>query len=235
MGTGVEKDFHENGQLYYEIALKGGYFTDTLRIYDDQGRIAEKLYFEKDSLAYYQSFDYLEFYGDKLQSGREEKEIYINGPYFEKKIKKEYGKMLELLDIPKYEWSSLITSLIKGYWEYYWGPRKGGVRKKKQEGLWQTIKKGHVLREEYFHAGLRDGIFRIYNTKGDTIYSTYFQMGTGIEKDFHENGQLYYEIELKDGYFTDTLRIYDKQGRISEKLYFEKDSLVDYQSFSYPE
>ena len=49
-----------------------------------------------------------------------------------------------------------------------------------------------MISEECFKKGLRHGYYRIYNTVGDTIYSTYFKMGTGVEKDFHENGQLYY-------------------------------------------
>lgn len=233
MGTGIEKDYHRNGQLYYEIALKDGYFTDTLRIYDEQGRIAEKLYFEKDSLSYYKSFSYPELsdYDEESNFFEEKAFLYRNGAYFNPKPDpRAYGPIHQFLSIHKDTPKKITTSNL-----LYFGTRKGNLKAGKQEGLWLSMRDTCIIREESFKKGLRHGYYRIYNTVGDTIYSTDFKMGTGVEKDFHENGQLYYEIELKDGYFTDTLRIYDKQGRISEKLYFEKDSLVDYQSFSYPE
>lgn len=160
--------------------------------------------------------------------------VYINGPYFEKYIKsfdgcETTGSVEQHLILNYFHKDLSEYRVIKEY-----DTRWGQTIKAQQVGYWKT-ESYKLRREEYFKMGLRDSIYRIYNTKGDTIYSTYFNMGTGIEKDYHENGQLYYEIELKDGYFTDTLRIYDKQGRIAEKLYFEKDSLVYYKSFSYPE
>ncbi|MBF7092876.1 hypothetical protein IUY40_15175 [Flavobacterium sp. ALJ2] len=118
----------------------------------------------------------------------------------------------------------------------YFGYRKGYVQNGKQVGLWQSFRyeqndtlgqlKQNIFREEYFKNGLRDSIYKIYNKEGRIIYSTYFKNGNGIEKDFHENGKLYYEIEIKDGYFTDTLRIYNDKGNLIEKLLYKKDSLI---------
>ena len=42
----------------------------------------------------------------------------------------------------------------------------------------------------------------------------------------HENGKLYYEIATKDGYFVDTLKLYNDKGALIEKLLYKKDSLV---------
>lgn len=84
----------------------------------------------------------------------------------------------------------------------------------------------YICREEYFKNGLRDSIYKIYNKDGKIIYSTYFKNGNGIEKDFHENGKLYYEIETKEGYFIDTLKLYNDKGILSEKLLYKKDSLI---------
>jgi len=39
-----------------------------------------------------------------------------------------------------------------------------------------------------------------------------FKKGDGIEKDFYDNGQLYYEIKTTNGYFTDILKLYKKMG-----------------------
>jgi antitoxin component YwqK of YwqJK toxin-antitoxin module len=121
---------------------------------------------------------------------------------------------------------------------YNFGTREGEFKNGKQHGLWQCqrnyyldslghhIYKKYKFREEYFKNGLRDSIYKIYNKKGDIVYSTYFKNGTGLEKDFHENGKLYYEIQTKDGYFTDTLKLYNDKGNLVEKLLYKKDSLV---------
>ncbi|MFB9110533.1 hypothetical protein [Flavobacterium gyeonganense] len=42
-------------------------------------------------------------------------------------------------------------------------------------------------------------------------------MGTGLWKEVHSNGTIYFEIETKDGYFTDTLKLYNDKGRLIEK------------------
>lgn len=124
------------------------------------------------------------------------------------------------------------------------GYRKGYFNNGKQNGKWISYKyyyydslgysrsKNYLVREEYFKKGLRDSIYKIYNKKGKIIYSTYFKNGNGIEKDFHDNGQLYYEIKTRDGYFTDTLRLYNDKGRLQEKLFYKKDSLVYKQKFN---
>ncbi|OOV16915.1 toxin-antitoxin system YwqK family antitoxin [Flavobacterium sp. LM4] len=117
----------------------------------------------------------------------------------------------------------------------YHGKREGYVHNGKQEGLWKSKRnyflkdkenKEYIFREEYFKNGLRDSIYKIYDKEGKIIYSTYFKNGTGKEKDFHENGKLYYEIETKDGYFVDTLKLYNDKGVLIEKLLYKKDSLV---------
>lgn len=51
-GTGLWKKFHSNGKLYFEIHTKDGYFTDTLRLHDDKGKIVGKRLYKKDSLVY---------------------------------------------------------------------------------------------------------------------------------------------------------------------------------------
>nr|WP_315240553.1 hypothetical protein [uncultured Flavobacterium sp.] len=118
------------------------------------------------------------------------------------------------------------------------GYREGYCKSGMQEGKWITKRyynydslgylktKAHLIREEYFKNGLRDSIYKIYNKNGKIIYSTNFKNGTGLEKDFHENGKPYYEIETKDGYFVDTLKLYNDKGALMEKLLYKKDSLV---------
>jgi antitoxin component YwqK of YwqJK toxin-antitoxin module len=96
-------------------------------------------------------------------------------------------------------------------------------------GTDKTIR--YILREEYFKNGLRDSIYKIYNKEGKVVYSTYFKNGNGIEKDFHNNGKLHYEIATKDGYFTDTLKLYNDEGKLKEKFLYKKDSLVYHEIF----
>lgn len=128
--------------------------------------------------------------------------------------------------------------------DYDFGYRRGKFKEGKQHGLWEcerryfldslgyNVYKKYRFREEYFKNGLRDSIYKIYDKKGNVIYSTYFKNGNGIEKDFHENGKLYYEIETKDGYFTDTLKLYNKRGRLAGLRFYKKDSLVFESNFN---
>ncbi|MCT2561114.1 toxin-antitoxin system YwqK family antitoxin [Chryseobacterium herbae] len=85
---------------------------------------------------------------------------------------------------------------------------------------------GKIWREEYFKNGLREGPYKYFNDKGTVIYETTFDKGTGLWKEFHPNGQLYFEIYTKNGYFTDTLKLHDYNGKIIGKRLYKKDSLI---------
>ncbi|MEO8237644.1 MAG: hypothetical protein ABI576_06005 [Flavobacterium sp.] len=106
-----------------------------------------------------------------------------------------------------------------------------------KEGIWlggdadfdtngDVYARGKIWREEYFKKGLRDSIFKQYDGNGKVIYETTFKMGTGLWKEFHSNGKLYFEAFTKDGYFTDTLKLYNEKGLLMEKRLYKKDSLI---------
>jgi len=169
----------------------------------------------------------------------EESFIYLNGPY------------VNLPDsISRSVLTTIITSkeILGGDAPFasrnIFGYRTGKIQNGKQEGKWETYKfheydslgysrsKRYLGREEYFKNGLRDGIYKIYNKNGKIVYSAYFEKGNGVEKDFYDDGQLYYQIKTKDGYFTDTLKLYKKNGQLMQNLLYKKDSLIfkkDYQ------
>ncbi len=161
--------------------------------------------------------------------------IYLNNHYFECNSCQEYLPVYQplfLYKIPQNH-GDYISEL-----DEYIGDRTGQLVDGKQSGQWisrrdfdydslsYSKKRKYIYREEYFKKGLRDSIYKIYNKDGEIIYSTYFKNGNGLEKDFHKNGKLYYEMQIKDGYFTDTLRIYNDNGNLVEKLLYIKDSLV---------
>jgi hypothetical protein len=115
--------------------------------------------------------------------------------------------------------------------------REGQILNGYKEGRWSsaiykydTVKKTKeilvVFTEEYFKRGLRDSIFRQFDIKGNLIYSTMFNRGTGLWKEFHGNRKIYFEIYTKDGYFTDTLRLHDYNGNVVGKRLYLKDSLI---------
>ncbi|MFC5978023.1 toxin-antitoxin system YwqK family antitoxin [Flavobacterium salmonis] len=85
-----------------------------------------------------------------------------------------------------------------------------------------------IFKEEYFKHGLRDSIFKQYDINGKIIYETMFKMGTGLWKEFHANGKTYFEAYTQDGYFTDTLKLYNREGVNFEKRFYQKDTLVYY-------
>lgn len=121
--------------------------------------------------------------------------------------------------------------------------KEGGVRFGKtginnsKEGKWlsgdadfdengNVFAKGVKWREEYFKNGLRDSIYRRFDSNEKVIYETRFKKGTGLWKEFHSNGQLYFEMQTKDGYFTDTLKLHDDKGEIVGKRLYKNDSLI---------
>lgn len=120
--------------------------------------------------------------------------------------------------------------------------KEGGMRYGKfingyKEGTWlsgdagfdendNVIKKGNIWKEEYFSKGLRDSIFRQFDSNGKIIYETTFKMGTGLWKEFHNDKNIYFEVYTKDGYFTDTLRLYNEKGELFEKILYNKDKIV---------
>ncbi|RVU91373.1 hypothetical protein EH230_10950 [Flavobacterium columnare] len=115
--------------------------------------------------------------------------------------------------------------------------RIGRIKNGYKEGAWligdagfdengNVIKKGHIWKEEYFKKGLRDSIFRQFDSKGQIIYETTFKMGTGLWKEFHNDKNIYFEAYTKDGYFTDTLKLYNEKGELFEKVLYDKDKIV---------
>ncbi|MFB9079023.1 toxin-antitoxin system YwqK family antitoxin [Flavobacterium procerum] len=136
-------------------------------------------------------------------------------------------------DIPGYGEISYIENFEEG------GTRYGKIINGFKEGKWlignadfdkdeNVVAKGKIYKEEYFKHGLRDSIFRQFDNDGKVVYETTFKMGTGLWKEFHSNGTLYFEMYTKDGYFTDTLRLHNNEGRVFAKRFYQKDTLVYY-------
>nr|WP_315248734.1 hypothetical protein [uncultured Flavobacterium sp.] len=161
--------------------------------------------------------------------------VYLNNHYFECSSCSKYLLVYQHLFL--YKTNSNNGDYLSES-DKYAGTRRGVLIDGKQSGQWISKRsfdfdslgfvknREYVYREEYFKNGLRDSIYKIYNKNGKIIYSTNFKNGTGLEKDFHENGKPYYEIETKDGYFVDTLKLYNAKGTLIEKLLYKKDSLV---------
>lgn len=51
-GNGIEKDYHQNGKLYYEIETKNGHFADTLRLFNEEGKLFQKKLYKNDTLTF---------------------------------------------------------------------------------------------------------------------------------------------------------------------------------------
>lgn len=111
--------------------------------------------------------------------------------------------------------------VINGYKEGKW---LGGDADFDESG--NVYAKGKIWREEYFKNGLRDSIYRRFDGNGNIIYETTFKKGTGLWKEFHSNGILYFEIYTNEGYFTDTLKLHDDKGKIIGERLYTRDSLV---------
>jgi antitoxin component YwqK of YwqJK toxin-antitoxin module len=119
-----------------------------------------------------------------------------------------------------------VGKIIDGYKEGKWISGDAGFN---ENG--NVIQKTNSWREEYFKKGLRDSIFRQFNKNNKIIYETNFKKGTGIWKEFHGNGETYFEAYTKEGYFIDTLKLYSDKGKLIEKRLYIKDSLVYLKKF----
>ncbi len=118
------------------------------------------------------------------------------------------------------------------------GYRRGTFLFGKQHSLWISTRyayydsagyaksREYICREEYFKNGLRDSVFKVFNSKGNILYSTYFNSGNGLEKDFYDNGKLFYEVKTVNGYLVDTLTLYNDKGITIEKLLYNKQDLI---------
>lgn len=136
---------------------------------------------------------------------------------FPKKNRDPYLSCIEYL----VEGKTRYGYILRGYKEGRWLTGNAGFDKKGN-----TIAKGKIWTEENFKNGLRDDVFKQYDSKGKIIYQTTFKKGTGLWKAFHNNGSLYFEMYTKDGYFTDTLRLHDDKGNMIGKLLYKRDSLI---------
>lgn len=112
-----------------------------------------------------------------------------------------------------------------------WITKSAGICDK--DGSFKVDSVLRIVRVEHFKDGLQDGDYKIYDRKGNIIYQTKFTKGNGLEKDYHANGQLYYEIYKENGYFTDTLKLYDTLGRLTDVLLYKGDSLVFHNKYDF--
>ena len=171
--------------------------------------------------------------GPDLGSSIETKEIFLNNHHY----KNNAGSVSQHLFL---RYDNIGGDNPREFIKYF-GFRSGSLNDGLQDGKWVSTRsyfsdslnsndyKTYIFREEYFKNGLRDSVYKIYNKKGKVIYSTMFEKGTGIEKDFYQNGKLYYEIAIKDGYFTDTLKINNENGTLYQKRLYKNDTLVNFE------
>jgi len=166
---------------------------------------------------------------EKITHIDSEAELYLNGRYLKK------GQYKNGYYLQHFNKKYVVYGWYPDEKPMPWGYRIGKYKHGKQKGKWFTytywsnervLNKPQIHRIEKFKNGLQHGPYTIYNSKGRIIYYTKFKNGTGVEKDYHPNGVLYYKIEKEKGYFTDTLKLYDDSGRLTEFFRYEKDSLV---------
>ncbi|MBE0393074.1 toxin-antitoxin system YwqK family antitoxin [Flavobacterium sp. PL002] len=144
-----------------------------------------------------------DFPNENLESGTN----YVEENFIGRTVHKRYGRV----------YSSEKGNFKEGKWlSGYAGFDKKG----------KIYAKGAIRKEEHFKRGLRDGIFKLFDTDQKVIYKTNFKMGTGLWKEIHTNGKLYFEAYTKDGYFTDTLRLYNPKGELTQKRLYKKDTLI---------
>jgi antitoxin component YwqK of YwqJK toxin-antitoxin module len=116
-----------------------------------------------------------------------------------------------------------VGKIVNGYKEGKWISGDAGFDENEN-----VVQKANIWREEYFKKGLRDSVFRQFDKNHKMIYETNFKSGTGLWKEFHTNGKLYFEIATQDGYFRDTLKLHSDTGIVFQKRLYKKDVLVYY-------
>lgn len=111
---------------------------------------------------------------------------------------------------------------IKDYFEYI--VAEGNFKNGYKDGLWKTTYENKLVKTENYNNGLMVGRYKVYNTKGDTLYQTTFgPQGNGKYQDYYYNTGIlkeegFYKNGKKDGEWCS----FDEEGTLIESIDYRK-------------
>jgi hypothetical protein len=104
---------------------------------------------------------------------------------------------------------------------------EGSFEGERPEGPNRQWHDNGVLKEEhFFEAGLEHGIARKWNNEGKMLGEYHMNHGTGISKNWYENGQLWVEISYIDGQFCGRFRCWFEDGDLVATEYYIRNKKV---------
>ena len=89
---------------------------------------------------------------------------------------------------------------------------------------------GKVKSKSLYNSGKIYGDYVFYNPNGEVLYKTTFVNGTGITKDYTDDGKLFSTVEFVNGLKEGAATTYNSDGAIVEEIYYI-DGRVDEISF----
>jgi len=78
---------------------------------------------------------------------------------------------------------------------------------------------GRLASEEFFEHGLLHGLCQQWNRHGEPLGSFQMKHGTGIQREWFDNGQLQLETSTVDGKFTGRIRTWLRDGTLVSEQY----------------
>ncbi|MDP4952358.1 MAG: hypothetical protein NWQ53_01830 [Flavobacteriales bacterium] len=216
---GEWKFFREDGSIEKSIEYKFGKKDGLQRVFSEAGVLLEKIPFQAGI-----ENGGAEFY---YKSG----ELYREVPFIEGKEEgngKEFGKDGSIITLLNYE-KGFIRSIERIN-------RYNSQQQKK--GVWiEFWPNGNRKTEGYYTKGIKNGIFKYYNSKGELQKIEKYQGGQlltdadeaqllDIRKEYFESGKLKLVGSYKNGSKQGTFREYDEEGNVIQSYVYKENLLL---------
>ncbi|MEO0405311.1 MAG: hypothetical protein AAF193_10600, partial [Bacteroidota bacterium] len=217
--TGEWKFYRENGELQEIINYQSGQRNGITASYDDEGRLTSEVPYFDDLKQGVGKFYYT--------SG----ELYREVPFENNKEQgkgREFGKDGRIITYINYN-QGYIKSIERIN-------RFNGAGQKK--GVWIDFwANGNKQTEGYFTNGVKNGVFKYYNKRGELEKIEKYQGGVlltdadeaallEIKKEYYEDGKIKLIGSYRDGSKQGVFREYNKEGEIQKSFVYQENVLL---------
>ena len=211
--------YSENGMLQKSIQYKNNDRNGWERLYDDKGKLNEEYLYENNlkngAAKWYYESGQLRKEGQFLNSKEEGKAI-------------EYAADGRIITLLTYRNGFIYTEeRINRYDE-----------QNKRVGIWRDLyQDGRLSLEGNWSAGMKNGVFKFYNRKGELEKLERYENDVlivdeastailDIRKEYHSNGKLKEVGTYREGKKQGNFRVYDLEGKETDGLLYDNDIQV---------
>jgi len=107
---------------------------------------------------------------------------------------------------------------------------EGSFSKGYKIGTWIFNQYQFATVEENYKKGIREGVYKVYDTDGSIIYETIFHKGTGEERMFRNDGSLYHIKYFKNGEedYSKITTFYHRNGTVAVRNDYPNNKVKKY-------